>query len=245
MKNLLLCLLTAVAFHHVEATTTVTNSFSGGISFVGQTNATVLTTNISALPAKYSLQAQLEKVTGIGGVASSSSVDQFMASQWSTNSFSSDKYFQLNLNASPAAGIPFAYFDTVTVDFAVRRSSSGPRQFQWRSSLDNFGSAITNFSLVNPSLALSGGVLTLPDTSSTETFAGNRFVLSGAVLLNATNLTLRLYGYQAESALGQGGLDSPFALSGKIAIPEPSTYALLSLSAALGALLRMRCGSGS
>jgi hypothetical protein len=239
MKLLLLCLLSAIAAPQAKAVLSVTNSFSGTISFAGQTNAPLLTTNISALPANSTINAQLEKAITIGGLASSSSVDRFMASQWSTNSFNSDKYFQLTLNTSPSAGIPFAYFDNIAIEFALRRSSSGPRQFQWRSSLDMFTTVMTNFTLTNPSLSLAGGVLTLPDTASTETFGGNRLVLS-APALSHTNLTLRLYGYQAENPMGQGGLDSPLAISGKIVVPEPSTYALLSLAAAVGLWLGIR-----
>jgi hypothetical protein len=240
MKFLLLCLLSAIVAPRAEAVLGVTNSFSGAISFAGQTNAPLLTTNISTLPANFTIQAQLEKVITVGGLASSASADRFMASQWSTNSFNSDKYFQLTLTATPAVGIPFANFDSIAVDFALRRSSSGPRQFQWRSSFDDFNTVITNFTLTNPSLSLSGGVLTLPDTASTETFGGNRLVLSAPALPKFTTITLRLYGYQAESALGQGGLDSPFELSGKVVVPEPSTYALLSLAAAVGLWLRIR-----
>lgn len=236
MKFYLPCLLLALAACQTHAQINVTNLFNGEMSFAGQTNATVLSTNISQTPFNFTVEGQLEKWTG---VASSSAADRFMASQWSTSSLDSSKYFEFSLSVAPT-GVPFAYFDSMEVDFALRRSSSGPRQFQWRSSLDGFSTAITNFTLVNPSIMLSAGVLTLPDTSSTETFAGNRFMLSGPSLLNATNVTMRLYGYQAESSLGQGGLDTPLAFSGEVVVPEPSTYALLTLAAAAGAWIKLR-----
>ena len=223
-----------LAFTPAQAVVYFTNSFDGAYNFAGQTNASILTNNVSE--PTFTLTSSLEKV----GVDSSSAADRFMASQWSTNSFDNAKYFQLTLGTAAAPGIPFANFDSLEVDFALRRSSSGPRQFQWRSSLDNFAAAITNFSSLNPSLMLAGGVLTLPDTASTETFGGNAFTL-GPSLLNATNLiTLRLYAYQAESSFGQAGLDTPLAFSGNVVVPEPSTIGLLALSAVAGAWWKLR-----
>jgi len=212
----------------------VTDPYSGAYNFAGQVNSSILTVSVSE--PTFTLASSLEKV----GVESSSAADRFMASQWSTNSFNNAKYFQLTLGTAAAPGIPFANFDSLEVDFALRRSSSGPRQFQWRSSLDNFAAAITNFSSLNPSLMLAGGVLTLPDTASTETFGGNTFALGNLRLLNVTNITLRLYAYQAESSFGQAGLDTPLAFSGNVAVPEPSTFTLLALSAAAGVWWKIR-----
>lgn len=207
-----------------KAIVLVTNSFSGAYSFVGQTNAGNLSTNISN--DTFSLTSQLAKI----GVDSSAAADRFMASQWSTNSLDSSKYFELTLSADKISPIPFAFFDSVQLDFALRRSSSGPRQFQWRSSLDAFATPITAFASLNPAINLAGGVLTLPDTASTETFGGNVFSLSALSPLTLTNITLRLYGYTAESAFGQAGLDTPVGFSGGVVVPEPSTIALLTFA---------------
>jgi hypothetical protein len=234
MSKLLALAATLLAFTPAQAVVYITNPFTGAYSFVGQTDATNLTTNIST--PTFTLASELEKI----GVASSAATDRFMASQWSTNSFDSTKYFEFSLTAEKVAEIPFAYFDSVQLDFALRRSSTGPRQFQWRSSLDAFAAPITSFTSLNPSITFAGGVLTVPDTASTDTYVGNAFSLSGLSPLNLTNITLRLYGYTAESVFGQAGLDTPLTFSGNVVVPEPSTVALLAFSATTFAWLRMR-----
>ncbi len=229
----LLLAIALLATTQAQAVVYITNSFSGAYSFVGQTNSVDLSTNISE--PTFSLASDLAKI----GVDSSSAADRFMASQWSTNSLDPSKYIEFSLTVSPT-GVPLAYFESLQMDFALRRSSTGPRQFQWRSDLDGFATAITNFSTLNPSIMLAGGVMTLPDTTSTDTFSGNSFSLSGPSLLNVTNITLRLYGYQAESQFGQGGLDTPLGFSGEVVVPEPSTIGLLGLSAMAAIWWRLR-----
>jgi len=218
----------------VDAVVYITNPYAGAYSFAGQTDSTTLATHISQ--PTFSLVSELSKV----GVESSAAADRFMASQWSTNSFDSTKFIQFSLSVDKMEGIPFAYFDSLQLDFALRRSSTGPRQFQWRSSLDDFAAPITSFGSLNPSISASGGVLTVPDLASTSTFMGNSLVLVGPSLLNVSSITLRLYGYQAESSFGQAGLDTPLDFSGNVVVPEPSTVALLAFAAASGALLRLR-----
>lgn len=236
MTRVLQCIIaaTALAFTPVQAVVYITNPFVGAYNFAGQTNASILTTNVSE--PTFTLASSLAKL----GVASSSAADRFMASQWSTNSFDNTKFFEFTLTASAAPGIPSAFFDNLNMDFALRRSSSGPRQYQWRSSLDAFAAPITDFSSLNPSIMLTGGVLTLPNTASTETFGGNAFTLADLSPLNLTNITLRLYAYQAESTLGQAGLDAPLGFSGDVVVPEPSTIALLALSAMAGGWWKFR-----
>ena len=224
----------ALASTPAQAIVYVTNPFSAAYNFGGQTNASILTVSVNQ--PTFTLTSSLEKI----GVASSAAADRFMASQWSTGSFDSAKFFEFKLTTAAAPGIPFAYIDSLAVDFALRRSSTGPRQFQWRSSLDAFAAPITNFSSLNSSIMLAGGVLTLPNTISTETFEGNAFSLGNISLLNATSITLRLYGYQAESALGQAGFDAPLIFSGNVAVPEPSTVTLLALGAMVGAWWKLR-----
>lgn len=234
MSKYLALAAAVLALQQAHAVVYVTNPFVSSFSFLGQTNSSNLATNISY--DTFSLASQLAKI----GVDSSSAADRFMASQWSTNSIDTTKYFQLTLSVDKIAPIPFAYFDSLQLDFALRRSSTGPRQFQWRSSLDGFAAPITNFGSLNPSINLAGGVLTVPDTTSTETFGGNVFSLSGLSPLSLTNITLRLYGYTAESAFGQAGLDTPLTFSGNVVVPEPSTVALLTFAAATGMWWQMR-----
>ena len=225
---------TVFVFSPAQSAIFVTDPYSGAYNFAGQVNSSILTVSVSE--PTFTLASSLEKV----GVESSSAADRFMASQWSTNSFDDSKYFEFTLISTAAPGIPFASFDSFEMDFALRRSSTGPRQFQWRSSLDNFAAPITSFSTLNPSLTLTDGVLTMPDTPSTLTFGSNTFSLSTFSLANNSNITLRLYAYQAESSLGQAGLDTPLAFSGNVVVPEPSTFTLLALSAAVGVWWKIR-----
>jgi hypothetical protein len=234
MKIITLILAAAATITPARAMISITNPYSGAYNFNGQTNSTALTTNVSA--STFTLSSELQKV----GVASSSAVDRFMASQWSTNSLDTTTYIELTLTLTPAPSIPFTYFDSLQLDFALRRSSTGPRQFEWRSSLDGFATPIMDFSSLNPSINLTGGVLTVPDTASTETFGGNTFLLSGPSLLNVSTITLRLYAYQAESPFGQAGLDTPLSFSGNAVVPEPSTAILIAFSIFAGACLKIR-----
>jgi len=234
MSKLLALAAAVLALNEANAIVYVTNPFTGAYSFVGQTDSTTLTTNNST--ATFSLTSELQKV----GVASSAATDRFMASQWSTNSLDGSKYFELSLSVETMPGIPFAYFDSLQLDFALRRSSTGPRQFQWRSSLDDFAAPILSFGSLNPSINLVGGVLTVPDSASTVTFEGNSFMLSGLSPLGLTNITLRLYGYTAESTFGQAGLDTPLGFSGNVVVPEPSTVTLLALAATTAVWMRLR-----
>jgi hypothetical protein len=201
----------------------ITSPFSGSYSFVGQTNSVLWAYNGS--PINNLEVSALSKI----GVTSASAADRFMASQWTVN-FDTDRYFEFALTGAPMPGIPFAEFDLLSVEFALRRSSTGPRQFQWRSSLDDFAAPITTFSSLNPSITLVNGILTVPD-SSTTTFGGNILSLAGNGFTN--QITFRLYAFQTENEFGQAGLDSPLTFSGTLAIPEPTSIALLCLAGAL------------
>jgi hypothetical protein len=202
----------------------LTSPFTGSYSFVGQTNSVLWAYNGTPI-ANLEVSA-LSKI----GVTSASAADRFMASQWTVN-FDADRYFEFTLTGAPMPGIPFAELDLSSVEFALRRSSSGPRQFQWRSSADDFATPITTFSSLNPSITLVNGILTVPDSASTTTFGGNILSLAGTGFTN--QITLRLYAFQTENEFGQAGLDSPLTFSGTLAIPEPTSIALLCLAGAL------------
>jgi len=201
-------------------TQVITSSFAGAYSFEGQVNTLALAYN--GAPIDNLQVGDLLKV----GVASSATLDRFMASQWGSD-FDAGKYFEFTLTAEAMPGIPFANFDLTSVEFALRRSSSGPRQFEWRSSTDNFAAPITTFGSLNAGIFEAGGRLTLPNLNATQTYDGNTLLLSGPAYENQTSLTFRLYAYASGSELGQGGLDSPLAFEGAMSIPEPSTWALL------------------
>jgi hypothetical protein len=236
MKKIAILVLSVMAVTPVHAIIYITNTATGAYTFIGQTNATNLTLNVSDNP-NFTLLTELEKSET---VVSSAAVNRFMASGWSTNSISTNQFFEFSLRVQKIDPIPVAFFDALQVNFALRRSTTGPRQFQWRSSLDDFTAPLTNFTSLNPAINLAGGVLTLPDTSSTETFGNNHLSLTGLSLYGANSMSLRLYAFQAESTLGQAGLDTPLGFEADVVVPEPTTIALIAFSAAVGALGKWR-----
>ena len=86
--------------------------------------------------------------------------------------------------------------------FDLYRSSTGPRQWAWRSSLNNFASNIALDSLA-AGVTATNGDMTMTDISQTN--ADNVFQLTQS---NLTTVTFRLYGFNAEAATGTGGLQT-------------------------------------
>ena len=136
------------------------------------------------------------------------------------------KYISFTLNA--AVGYSF---DMTSITFGIGRSAAGPRQWQWRSSVDNYAAALTNYTTLNAALTVSNGVLTNPDSSSGWT--GNVLTLSGASFQALTNVTFRLYGYNSEVGGGSGGLQGPLTFA-----PAPGAIALLGVAGLVGARRR-------
>lgn len=156
------------------------------------------------------------------GVATSPSTDNSRASAWPTGAtngsnvftgaLDSGKYFQFSLTADPGKTL-----DLTSVTFGLGRSGTGPRQWQWRSSVDGYAAALTTYTTVNGGLTQAGGVLTNPDTSSSWT--GNVLDLSGAAFDGLAGVTFRLYGLNAESPAGTGGLQGPLSFAGNVVTP--------------------------
>ena len=153
------------------------------------------------------------------GVTTSSSSGNFRASGWATGattgsdvfsgSLDPGKYFEFTLTA--AAGHTLA-MESLT--FGVGRSGTGPRQWQWRSSVDGFAAAIDTYTTVNGGLTLAGGVVTNPD--NTTGFTGNVLDLSNALFQGRASLTFRFYGFNAEAGTGTGGLQGPLSFAGAV-----------------------------
>ena len=114
-----------------------------------------------------------------------------------TGSIDPTKYIEFTLTAATGQT-----FSNPKVRFDLYRSSTGPRQWAWRSSLDNYASNIVLDSL-GASVTQAAGVMTLTDVA--QAFTGNTFQLNQS---NLTTITFRLYGYNAEAATGTGGLQN-------------------------------------
>lgn len=114
------------------------------------------------------------------------------------------------------------------LSFRERRSATGIRNFEIRSSTDGFATFNSQF------------VGTVPDD---VLFRDQSIALLGLVNLQGT-VDFRIYGYAAEASTGTwrlvnhtvtGGLTLDGVFSPAIAVPEPSSFALLGLICGVGA----------
>lgn len=153
------------------------------------------------------------------GVVSSSSTGNSRANSWALDATSgtltglidTSKYFEVSLMA--AAGQSIA---NLNFEFGVGRSGTGPRSWEWRSSLDNFATAIP-VTVLNSGITQVNGVITVPDNTTGYT--------SNVITLPQTSvpgLILRLYGYNAEAAGGTGGLQGNLIFTGSMSGGGPA-----------------------
>ena len=235
MKKLLIILaLAGTCTAHAQL---ITNAFTGTFTFDGSTG-----TNI---PFAYNGTAIPDVTVGSAdkiGITNSSSTGNFRGSFWAlddtpvgglTGTVDLGKYIEFGLTAAAGTTI-----NMTEINFGVGRSGTGPRQWEWRSSVDSFAAPITTFGTLNASVTESLGILTTPDANAGYT--GNVLDLSGGSFDNLTSVTFRLYGYNSESTAGTGGLQGPLTFSGASVVPEPSTYAMIALAGAGFAAYRLR-----
>lgn len=195
-------------------------AFSGTFTFGSDGNVASFAYNGSAIPDV--TVGNLAKV----GVATSSSSGNFRVTGWPsgatsgsnafTGSFDPGKYFEFTLTADAGKTL-----DMTALQFGIGRSGTGPRQWQWRSSVDGYAAPITTYATVHAGLAQVGGVLTNPDDNSSWT--GNSLDLSGAAFEGLSAVTFRLYGYNTEASTGTGGLQGPLSFSGTVVSPAPGS----------------------
>ena len=189
----------------------VATPFAGVYSFNAEGNVAAFAYNGESLAGV--TVGDLLKV----GVTSSSSMGNFRGTTWpagGTNGsdlfagdFDPGKYIEFTLTAE-AEGM----LDMDAVEFGLGRSSTGPRQWQWRSSADGFAVPLSSFGIVSSGLNQSDGVLTNPDSNSS--WVGNVLDLSGDMFQGLSAVTLRLYGFNAEGSGGTGGLQGPLTFRG-------------------------------
>jgi hypothetical protein len=213
--------------------------------FTGSYSFTDTTGNVASLPYNGGTLSNvnvgaLDKI----GVTTSSSIGNSRASGWAvgatsgSDSFSGTvdlgKYFEFSLSAADGYTI-----DMTSVTFGIGRSAAGPRQWQWRSSADNYTAAIQSYSSTHNSLGLNLGVI--QNTDSNSSWTGNVLNLNSDTYSGLSAITLRFYGYNAEATGGTGGLQGNLSFAGIAveSIPEPSA-ALLGGLGILGAFRRRR-----
>ena len=151
------------------------------------------------------------------GVTTASSTDNFFASGWGTGSVNSggaggaggtldsNKYFQFTITAGQGFTVT-----NPSITFGVGRNGSGPRRFEWRSSLNGYATAIpvtTN----NGSVTVTNNMLQMTDSATSRT--GNTVSLTTS---GQSQITFRFYAYGAESTSGTGGLAGNLTFSGTL-----------------------------
>jgi len=236
MKKILLAIAIMCAAPHAFAQTAFTGTYTWGTN--GNTNSFAYNgTNIANLT-----EGAFTKIN----VGTTANNGNFRATNWAldasvgtlTGTNDPSKYFEFSLTAD--AGFTLSMSN---LNFGFGRSGTGARTFAWASSVDNFASIIANYSSLGASgqFTNNNGAVSFI-TDSTSTTATNVFLdLSDPSFQNLTSVTFRFYSWNSEAGGGTAGLQGPLSFSGSV-VPEPSTYALLVLSAAgLGAhLIRRR-----
>ncbi len=195
--------------------------FSATFTLAGNGN------NVSSLPYNGEEFSNIE-ISSLDkvGITSSSSSGNFRGSNWPLGATSGSNDFtgSINLESYIEFTISAAedyVLDLISLTFGIGRSAAGPRQWEWRSSADDYAGAISIYTSINSNLTLTDGVLTNPDDNSSWT--GNILDLSGSLFQNLETITFRLYGYNAEGIAGTGGLQGNLSFSGTVKSGLPFT----------------------
>ena len=218
-RHLLAVAFTVAGMFFASADSALGQAFSGTYTFGSSGSTTSFAYNGSAIA-----NLTVSNLTQTG-VSPSSSSGNFRATNWAldasvgtlTGTIDLAKYFQFTLTASPGYT-----FNLTDLNFGFGRSSTGPRQIQWRSSVDSYGAAIPSYASLGTGtsiMTVSSGVLTIQDTTSTGTNIVIALSGSSASYTNLTTIGFRFYGYNAEGAAGTGGLQGPLSFSGSLIAP--------------------------
>jgi hypothetical protein len=149
------------------------------------------------------------------GVTSTSNSGNFRASNWGlavangsdefTGQINLYKYISFTVRANEN------YLFTIdSIQFGIGRSGAGPRQWQWRSSISDFEVKLDSFRL-NENLILSDSIVTTPSENSNWL---NNVLILDENHKNIDIVEFRLYGFNAESANGTGGLQGNLTVYG-------------------------------
>jgi hypothetical protein len=232
MKKTLLLLAILCVANPAFAQTAFTGNYTWGAN--GNTNSFAYNgTDIANLTEGAFTKNGITTTSSSGNFrASGFALDPVIGSLTGTNDPA--KYFEFGLTADSGFTL-----NMTNINFGVGRSGQGPRTFVWSSSVDNFATIITNYT-VPANVTNNAGVITIGDVTST-TLTNIVLDLSAGSFQSLTAVTFRFYAYNSEASGGTGGLQGPLSFSGYV-VPESSAYALLAFAAAgFGAhLLRRR-----
>ena len=192
----------------LNVTSGLSQAFTATFDFTGTAgNAASFGYNGTAVPGL--TIDSLRKV----GVTSTSSTGNSRANDWAldaliptlTGAVDTGKYFQFTI--TPASGLTLS---NLSIAFGIGRSSTGPRTWQWRSSLNNFSTGLP-LTTIGTGLTDTNGVITCPDVSAG--YIGNTLVLAQTGI---NTITFRFYGYNGEALTGTGGLQGNLVINGTI-----------------------------
>ena len=215
IRNLVVLVSFVIASSGIQAATTFTGTYTFGTA--GNVNSFAY--NGTAIPNV--TVGNLLKV----GVTTGSSGGNFRASNWALDPLTigdldggidTGKYFEFSLTA--ASGYTL---DMTSFTFGVARSATGVRSFQWRSSLDNYGTAFSNYTSINAALSNTSGALSYK-TDATTSATGN--VLNLSSLTGLSGATFRFYGYNSEATGGTGGLEGNFTFAAAFNAAAAASY---------------------
>ena len=149
-----------------------------------------------------------------GGVQGATAFNQL------TGSLNTDKYYEFTITPRPGSAMSLT-----NLKFTAKRSTTGPRNFCVRSSVNNFA---TNLTATPAGTANGLSVLTTPNPVNTYFFTNDTSVvvttptvtLTGAAYTAMTTpVTFRIYAFNAEDAVGTFSIDS-LIVSGTYGIVE-------------------------
>lgn len=173
--------------------------------FAGISGVTVGSITSTVAHADMAATSDMEISRG-SGLTPSSNTGGYAANNWSQAGLDLDDYFQFNVKS----GVGFV-FDVDSVVYNIRRTGTGPANFELRSSLDGYASALDSFT------ASANGLY----TNTLSSISGQ------------SDVTFRLYGSGATGVAGSmnlGGTANDLIINGSVSVvPEPTTLAGLSL----------------
>jgi len=171
----------------------------------------------SSSPDSNAVNITAGSLTRGSGLTVSTAADSISSSGWTMGTgIDANDYYQFGFTVAGGYAV-----DLTSVNFSERRSATGIRTWELRSSVDSYAAAITTVGVPDDTNTRQQSV-TLP----TATFSD----LAGAV-------TFRVYGYNSEAGTGTWRLadyttDTMITIRGSV-VPEPASAGLL-LAAGVG-----------
>lgn len=150
----------------------------------------------------------------VGVTNAPSSTSNLRARDWETGAINgsdvfaeavnSEKYIELKIKASGNN-----VFTIDSIQFIIRRSTTGPRQWQWRGNADEFATPLSDYKITQAHiLNADNGTITTEDVEITTISKVNSLRLGNEYENIADSVVFRFYGFNAEGTAGTGGFHS-------------------------------------